>query len=128
MFSFKSFLVRNKPMLSLWRRCNHAAPVTARRAFTTAANVEVRDETKSLDSMTEEEKLVARCQKFGADLAFNSRKHGYILSFPWNFEEVIKDYERDFKPLDAGNFWHKWVHNRECDRDFNELFRVFHQS
>ena len=114
-------------MLILWRRCNHAASATGRRAFTIATHVEVRDETKSVES-TVEERLISRCQKFGADLAFNNRKHGYILSFPWNFEEVIKDYERDFKPLDSSNFWCKWVFNRECDRNFNELFRVFHQS
>jgi hypothetical protein len=78
--------------------------------------------------MTDEERLVFQSQKFGADLAFNSRKHGYILSFPWNFEDVIKDYEQDFTPLDAKSFWYKWVFNREVDRDFNQLFRVFHQA
>lgn len=78
--------------------------------------------------MTEEERLVHFSQKFGADLSFNSRKHGYILTLPWNFDEVIRDYEQDFKALDSKNFWHTWVFNREVDRDFNELFRVFHQS
>ena len=128
MISFKTFLVRNKPMLSFWRRCNHIATAANKRFYSTATHVEVRDEAKSVESMTDEEKLIARCHKFGADLAFNNKKHAYVLSFPWNFEGVINDFEKDFKPLDANNFWHKWVFNRECDRDFNELFRVFHQS
>jgi hypothetical protein len=101
------------------------APV---RTFCATAEVEEQTEDQKLQAMSEEERAVYFSQKFGADLTFNSRKHGYILNFPWNFEEVIRDYEENFKPLDAGSFWHKWVFNREADRDFNELFRVFHQA
>jgi hypothetical protein len=124
----RTLIVKNRPMLALWQRTSKTAPVYNMRMFSTAAGVQEVTEEKALENMTDEERLVHQSQKFGADLAFNTRKHGYILSFPWNFEDVIKDYEHDFKPLDNKNFWHRWIFNREVERDFNELFRVFHQA
>lgn len=128
MFSVRSLLVRKNPMLNLVSRQNKLVATTFARNFCTAGQVEKVEDEKNLSEMSEEERLVMQSEKVGADLSFNSKKHGYILSFPWNFEEVIKDYEQDFTPLDSSSFWHKWIYNREVDRDFNELFRVFHQS
>jgi len=127
MFSYKAFLTKSRPTMNLWRKYAQIT-TTNFRNLSTEASVETISEEQMLENMTEEERLVHQSQKFGADLAFNSRKHGYILSFPWNYDEIIKDYEDDFTPLQSNNFWHKWVHNRECTRDFSELFRVFHQS
>ena len=126
MFALRSLITRGRAPLTATRQLPKLASVPA-RSFCQAEVEEVTEEDK-LQSMTEEERLVYTSQKFGADLAFNENKHGYILEFPWNFEGIIEDYETEFTPLDANNFWHKWVFNRECDRDFNELFRVFHQA
>jgi hypothetical protein len=128
MFSIRRFVSKSKPMLRLWGTQVRAMPVCAIRQFSTAAEMSTVEEDKEIEHMTEEERLIAKSKKFGADLAFNERKHGYILSFPWNFDEVIQDYEHEFAPLDEKNFWYKWIYNREVDRDFNELFRVFHQA
>lgn len=130
MFSYKAFLMKTRPMLSLWRSANKASLISKPqlRAFSTTAEVENLTEEQKLQKMTEEERIVYRSQKFGADLVYNSNKHAFILSFPWNFNEVIADYEQDFKPLPPNNYWSKWVENREITRDFSELFRVFHQS
>jgi len=126
MFALRSLISKNKSAFALAKKCTQISSIPARR-FCQAQVEEVTEETK-LESMTEEERLVYNCQKFGADLTFNESKHGYILEFPWNFEGIIEDFEAEFKPLGEDNFWHKWIFNRECDRDFNELFRVFHQS
>lgn len=128
MFTYRSLVLKNRQILALWKQSSKLSASFSKRAFSAATEVTPVEEEKSLEDMTEEERLVLRSQKFGADLAFNSKKHGYILSFPWNFEEVIRDYEQDFTSLTPKSFWYKWVHNREVDRDFNELFRVFHQA
>jgi hypothetical protein len=122
-------MTRSKPLYGLLRKYNQLS-TQAYRSFSTEAEagVETLTEAQQLEAMTSEERLVHQAQKFGADLAFNSKRHGYILSFPWNYDEIIKDYEDDFKPLETNNFWYKWIHNREVTRDFSELFRVFHQS
>lgn len=128
MFSTRRLLTKSKSILALWNKAYMTALSTPMRFYSGTVDVQAVDDQKSVESMTEEEKIALRNQKFGADVAFNSRKHGYILSLPWNFDEVIKDYEQDFRVLKPNNFWHRWVFNRECNRDFDELFRVFHQS
>jgi len=32
--------------------------------------------------------------KVGADQTFNEKKHAYVLTFPWNFEDVISQIEK----------------------------------
>lgn len=131
MFALRSLLPRRSLLPALKRT---TLPMTASRALLSApqrafseAVEEVTEEDK-IAAMTDEERLIYTSQKFGADLTFSEQKHGYVLEFPWNFEPIIQDFERDFAPLKEGDFWHRWIFNRECDRDFNELFRVFHQS
>ena len=58
---------------------------------------------------------------------FNEQKHAYVLTFPWNFQEIISDFESDAKPLAAGSFWHKFVMNNS-NYEVNKLFREFHQA
>ena len=128
MFTIRHLVRKSTPMAKLWGTQLRAMPVCALRQFSTAAEMSTVEEDKELENMSEEEKLIAKSKKFGADLAFNERKHGYILSFPWNFDEVIQDYEHEFTPLDEKNFWYKWIYNREADRDFNELFRVVNSN
>jgi len=128
MFSLKTLLVKNRPMLAIWKSPS-LYNMASKRAFCSTSQVEtVSEEEKGVEHMSEDERLIAMSKKFGADLSFDNRKHSYILSFPWNFDDVIKDFQQDFTPLREGNPWHRWVFNRECDRDFNELFRTFHQA
>ena len=30
---------------------------------------------------------------------FDEKKHGYVLTFPWNFEEVIAEFESDYRVM-----------------------------
>ena len=126
MFTIRSLLTKNTRALSLCMKYNKLSTSIFKRSFSSAEVQEVKDHI--LENLSEEQRIINACKKFGADLSFNERKHGYILSFPWNFDEVIQNYENNFNPLKKGNFWNRWVFNRECDRDFNELFRVFHQA
>ena len=64
----------------------------------------------------------------GADITFSEQKHGYVLTFPWNFEEVIAEFESDYKVMPESSYWHKFMVNTRSIVDFNNLFRDFHQS
>jgi hypothetical protein len=37
----------------------------------------------------QETSIEAHNKKVGADIVFSEQKHGYVLTFPWNFQEVI---------------------------------------
>ena len=100
MFTYRSFLTKSASTMSLWRKYNRLHTLCY-RSLCTASGVETITEEQKLAAMDDEERLVYNAQKFGADLAFNTSKHGYILSFPWNYDEIIKDFEEDFTPLKA---------------------------
>ena len=57
-------------------------------------------------------------------MEFNENKHGYILTFPWNFEEVISEYEHGHRTMEG--YWPKFMVNTGSVNDFNNLFREFH--
>ena len=40
----------------------------------------------------------------GADILFNENKHSYVLTFPWNFQEVISQYESSYRPMSTSAF------------------------
>jgi hypothetical protein len=71
--------------------------------------------------------LDSRNKKLGVDTVFNQQKHAYVLTFPWNFQEIISDFEHDYKPLPSSNYWHKFVYNN-ASYEINKLFREFHQA
>lgn len=73
------------------------------------------------------EDLIAHNRVVGADNEFNKQKHGYVLTFPWNYPEVIKKYEQQYSPLATSSYWHKFMDNTRSVVDFNNLFREFHQ-
>ena len=50
-----------------------------------------------------------------------------MLTFPWNFQEIINEWESDTRPLAQGSFWHKFVFNN-ATFEINKLFREFHQA
>lgn len=50
-----------------------------------------------------------------------------MLTFPWNFPEIINDFESEYRGLPENNFWFKLVNNTNAKVEFNDLFRQFHQ-
>lgn len=67
-----------------------------------------------------------RNRRLGVDMQFNEQKHAYVLTFPWNFQEIIREYETGFRALPESNYWHKFVKANGFN-EFNTLFREFHQ-
>jgi len=63
--------------------------------------------------------------RIGADQKFDQQKHAYVLTFPWNFPEIVNKFEATNKS--AGGFWGMWLHHSQAIVDFNILFREFHQ-
>jgi hypothetical protein len=66
--------------------------------------------------------------RVGADQEFNEKKHGYVLTFPWNFEEVLSKTQTQYPtPFSESSYWNKWLVNTRTINDLNVLFREFHQ-
>ena len=91
------------------------------RGFSDASAVMSQDGTgDEVDTRDENARL-------GVDVEFSQQKHAYVLTFPWNFDEIINQFESSHKPVDSG-FWGAYTKNSECKAKFAELFREFHQS
>lgn len=57
------------------------------RGFSDSAVVSQQDEhDNQLDSADENTRL-------GVDTEFSRQKHAYVLTFPWNFDEIIDDFQ-----------------------------------
>jgi hypothetical protein len=80
--------------------------------------VKKKEETTEVD-------IEQRNKRLGVDMKFNEQKHAYVLTFPWNFPEIISDYEQGHRPVSTSSFWHKFVMNNSI-YEFNTLFREFH--
>jgi hypothetical protein len=65
--------------------------------------------------------------RVGADETFNERKHAYVLTFPWNYPEIVDRYNSSFPGLSDSAYWARYVENSGSINDFNKLFRNFHQ-
>lgn len=84
----------------------------------------------SAEQMAEEQRELEMADantRIGVDTEFNKNKHAYALTFPWNFQEIIDDYEQRHRGVASG-FWGLYTNNSECKVKFDELFREFHQS
>lgn len=51
--------------------------------------------------------------RLGVDTEFSTKKHAYVLTFPWNFDEIINEFEAKHKPI-SGGFWGTYTRNSEC--------------
>ena len=71
-------------MLSRVLRSSRRIRVPAHRMFSTASL-----QAEDAPGHHEETSIEAQSKKVGADLVFSEQKHGYVLTFPWNFPEVI---------------------------------------
>jgi len=60
-------------------------------------------------------------------MTFSEQKHAYVLSFPWNYPEIIGNYEDAARSAQVSGFWNRFANNSGAMVDFNNLFREFHQ-
>ena len=93
--------------------------VLAARAFATAEVAQVKKEDAGQLDIEQVNK------RLGVDTVFSEQKHAYVLTFPWNFQEIIADFEG--KGVAPGSFWHKFVLNN-AEYEINKTFREFHQA
>ena len=111
---------------------NKPKPVTSfmalpARTFSDAPAVQAEEGENQVET---QESLNARV---GADETFSERKHAYVLTFPWNFPQIVDRYTSEYpgiteKSGDSEAFWRLYVENSGCLFDFNKLFREFHQA
>ena len=90
----------------------------ALRCFAADLSVKAPEPSTEID-------LDARNKRMGVDTVFNEQKHAYVLTFPWNYQEVIADFEGGARPVPA--YWDRWIH-ANGDYEINKLFRDFHQA
>jgi hypothetical protein len=87
-----------------------------------SANVQVvQDDPAGSEIESEDQRNV----RLGIDTKFDKQQHAYVLSFPWNFDEIIG--EAATQQQDDLGFWEDFLENSGCLVDFNNLFREFHQ-
>lgn len=73
----------------------------------------------------EVETLESKNARLGVDTQFDQQKHAYVLTFPWNFPEIVSSFEAKHRAL--GGYWGNYVSASCAEHDFNILFREFHQ-
>jgi hypothetical protein len=71
------------------------------RTFSDAPVVQAEAEDAQVDT---QESLNARV---GADETFSERKHAYVLSFPWNYPEIVDRYNSEFPEMSG--YWATYV-------------------
>lgn len=64
--------------------------------------------------------------RLGVDTEFSQQKHAYVLTFPWNFDEIIEEFQAKYRPLTG--IWATYVRNSGAFDEFDVLFREFHQA
>ena len=92
-----------------------------RRNFSTEGAVATQEEPQ-------EESLADVNARIGVDTTFSKQKHAYVLTFPWNFDEIIEEFSARHRPMADNSFWSKFVVNSRAIDEFNILFRKFHQA
>lgn len=60
-------------------------------------------------------------------MQFSKQKHAYVMMFPWNYPEIIEDFEGEMRTLSNGSFWSAFMKSNALN-EINVLFREFHQS
>jgi len=87
------------------------------------ADVSVVNETPN----GEIESLESKNARLGVDTQFDQQKHAYVLTFPWNFPEIVTSFESKHLSLANSSYWNYFVTHSRAEVDFNDLFRKFHQ-
>lgn len=65
--------------------------------------------------------------RLGVDAKFDQQKHAYVLAFPWNFPEIVNNFESQHRALPSNSYWGRFINYSRAEVDFNNLFREFHQ-
>ena len=117
-------------MLSRITRLSSTRMALQRRSVVFVPKYNFSSEVQATESeQPQQERSISEHNKIvGADTSFNQQKHGYILSFPWNFEQVINDFEKGYRPMSTSSYWHQFMTNSRSIVEFNNLFREFHQA
>ncbi len=100
-----------------------------------AANAMIRTQTRMFadvsvvkDSQADQvESIEAKNARLGVDSKFDQQKHAYVLTFPWNFPEIVNSFETRHHSISQGSYWGRFVKLSRAEVDFNNLFREFHQ-
>jgi hypothetical protein len=50
------------------------------------------------------ESVESKNARLGVDSQFDQQKHAYVLTFPWNFPEIINSFEAKHHAT-AGSYW-----------------------
>lgn len=85
-----------------------------------SADIQVQKENDA--ELESPEQMWAR---IGADQKFDQQKHAYVLTFPWNFPEIVDKFEASNRSM--GGYWPWFLEHSRAIVDFNVLFREFHQ-
>lgn len=101
------------------------APVLAKQLPTYnvrgfSASLEVKQEAEAPVDANE------RNRRLGVDVAFSEQKHAYVLTFPWNFQQVLSQYET-IRPLSSSSLWSRLIYTNAIP-EFNSLYLQFHQA
>lgn len=119
----RSFFTQAALLGTSRRVASRAAPMMQsfanKRSFATDIEVK-KPEEQAID-------VDQRNKRLGVDTVFSEQKHAYVLTFPWNFQEIINDYENETRPLPSSNYWYKFVMNN-AEYEINKTFREFHQA
>ena len=97
---------------TLFKACSY-------RAF--SGSVSVVQDTASGHVESAEDRNV----RLGIDTVFNKQEHAYVLTFPWNFPEIIDPFTARH-PVKTG-YWGDFAERSKSTVDFNNLYREFHQ-
>ena len=85
----------SQPMANNFRLLKNAS-----RAFSDAPVVQGEE------GESEIQQEVPLNQRVGADDVFSQQKHAYVLTFPWNYPEIISRAQTAY-PTPAG-YWKSW--------------------
>ena len=96
---------------------NYLAPQGVR---TFSASLEVKQEAEAPVDAGEVNR------RLGVDTVFSEQKHAYVLTFPWNFQQVLSQYE-NIRPLSQTSLWSRLIYTNAVP-EFNSLYLQFHQA
>ena len=64
--------------------------------------------------------------RIGADQEFSEQKHAYVLTFPWNYPQIIENFQSQ-RTISESSYWGRYV-KYSSTYEFNVLFREYHQA
>ena len=114
----------NKALLNMKRLGQTRRLINSSIGLRTFTNVSVVGQDAAQSSVDSAE---AQWARIGADQKFDQQKHAYVLTFPWNFPEIVSSFETKHRIISDSSYWGRFVDNSGAKVDFNNLYRQFHQ-